>query len=81
MPWYQPKSIDPGFTLRDLHNGLLTKALPENKCKSSSPRILLGASGFRDLKDTPPLETVWPADSDDEDEDHPLSILVGGDCL
>lgn len=48
---------------------------------SSSPRILLGASGFRDLKDTPPLETVWPADSDDEDEDHPLSILVGGDCL
>eukprot|EP00435_Cladocopium_sp_Y103_P061880 s412_g23.t1 len=26
-------------------------------------------------KDTPQLETVWPADSDDEDEDHPLSGL------
>ena len=75
--WYQPKSTDPGFTLLDLHNGLLPKALSENNCKSSSHRILLGASGCRDLKDTPQVETVWPADSDDEDEDHPLSTLLG----
>lgn len=45
-------------------------------CKSSSHRILLGASGW-DLKDTPQVETLWPADSDDEDEDHPLSTLLG----